>query len=114
MLEIIALVVAMAGISRFARGRGVKPVLAISVALCGYLAIRFLASWVLAGRDSWLIVFALSWAWVGLVAGFIRFVTGARHPKPDGRWACKHCLYPNGDHAVVCEACQEPWAPAEA
>ena len=110
MLEIIGLIVAMGGIARFARGRGVKPVLAIAIALIGYLAIRFLSGAMITGPDAWLFVLLAAWAWIALVAIVIRFVIGARRPKPDGHWVCKGCFYPNGEHAVVCEACQQPWS----
>jgi hypothetical protein len=92
----------------------VKPVLAIAVALGGYLVIRFLGGAVLSGKDAWLIIVLSAWAWVGIVALVVRFGIGAGRPKPEGRWVCKSCLYPNGAHAVVCEACQQPWSPASA
>ena len=112
MIEIIALVAAMATLARYARGRGVKPVLAIVVAVGGYLAIGILARAMnVSGNARWLAIGA-SWAWVGAVVLYVRFVVGARRPKPDGDWVCKECMYPNGSHAVMCEACQQPWTMA--
>lgn len=112
MIEIIALVAVMATLARYARGRGVKPALAIAVAVCGYFAIGILGRLMnVSGNARWLTIGA-GWAWVGAVVLYVRFVVGARRPKPDRDWVCKECMYPNGSHAVVCEGCQQPWAPA--
>jgi hypothetical protein len=112
MIEIIALVVVMAGLARFARGRGVKPAVAIGVAVGGYLILVILLGQLIRGPNARWIILATAWAWVGIVVFYVRFVVGARRPTPDRDWVCQSCMYPNGSHAVVCEACQQPWVPA--
>jgi heme A synthase len=110
-LEIIGLVLASGAIAGFARGRGTSPVISVSIAIVGFLAIAFLGGLVSTNPDARIVVTLCAWAWVGAVALFVRFVVGAGRPKPDGTWACTNCLYSNGKHAVVCEACQQPWTP---
>ena len=112
MIEIIALVAAMAALARFARGRGVRPAVAISIAVVGYLAILLVGKSLVSTRNGWWLVVACAWAWVGLVVAYVRFIVGANRAKPDRDWVCKECMYPNGQHAVVCEGCQQPWVPA--
>ncbi len=112
MLEIIGLVLASGTIAAFARGRGAPPVISVVIAVAGYLAILFLGSAMVASPDARLAINLCAWAWVGAVALFVRFVVGAGRPKPEGRWACSNCLYSNEKHAVVCEACKQPYAPA--
>lgn len=113
MLEIIGLGVSLGAIAGFARGRGVSPVVCVSVALVGFLAIGFFGRWFVGRSESPLVVWVwvCEWAWVGAVAFYVRFVIGAGRPKPDGTWVCKDCLYSNQKYAVVCEACQQPWRP---
>ena len=111
-LEVIGLIVASGAIAGFARGRGARPILSVAVALVGFVAIAFIGGAMVTTPDARIAVTLCSWAWVGAVALFLRFVVGASRPKPDGTWACTNCLYSNGKHAVICEACQQPWVPA--
>ena len=114
MIEILLLIAALGGIASFARGRGVSPVAVGAVVLGGFVVIR-LASMMLAITDDFRLALATAaWAWVGLVASFVRFVIGAGRPRPTRSWACKSCLYTNGRHAVVCEACGQPWKTTDA
>jgi hypothetical protein len=55
--------------------------------------------------------FLAAWAWVALVAGFLRFIVGAKRPKPDSQWNCSNCRYLNQTSSQFCEACQQPWQP---
>ena len=112
MIEIIAVVLVVATLARFARGRGVKPWLAISVAIAGYLGIILVAGALMRGPNARWIVLAGAWAWIGVVVAYVRFVVGSGRAKPERDWVCSSCMYPNGAHAVVCEGCQQPWAPA--
>ena len=95
-----------------ARGRGASPIVSVTVAIAGFLVIAFLGGAVVSSPDGRIVVNLAAWAWVGAVMLFVRFVVGADRPKPDGAWACTNCLYSNRKHAVVCEACHQPWAPA--
>jgi hypothetical protein len=113
-IEVLMLAAALGGIASFARGRGVSPVAAGAVALVGYIVIRMAGRLVAITDDTTLVLAIAAWVWVGLVASFIRFVIGSRRPQPTRSWACKDCLYSNGRHAVVCEACGQPWQDADA
>jgi hypothetical protein len=107
MLEIIGLVVAVTGIAALARGRGASPVIAGTAAVAGWVLIEYGGAILLRQNPYPLMIAA--WAWVALVAGFVRFVVGAGRPKPDGKWNCSNCRYLNNASSVVCEACQQPW-----
>lgn len=112
MLEIIGLLIAITGIAGFARGRGANPVLMGGIALGGYLLIAIGGNFVVPRGDGRLVLLVLSWAWIGLVALYVRFIVGSRLPKPDGKWNCSNCRYLNNASSVICEACQTPWRTA--
>jgi hypothetical protein len=111
MLEIVILVIAVGGIATLARGRGTSPYLAGGVAVAGYVVLEFGGAFVVPPGDGRLVLMVAGWAWVGLVALFVRFVIGAGKPKPDGKWSCANCNYLNNASSIVCEACQQPWKP---
>ena len=113
MLEIIGLLLGSGAIAGFARGRGASPVLAVITALAGFFVILLLGGALVVTPDARLAVRLCAWAWVGAVALFVRFVVGAGRAKPDGTWICANCHYTNGRHAVLCEACKEPWVPTQ-
>jgi nitrate/nitrite transporter NarK len=116
MFEIVLLIAAAGGIAAYARGRGGNPYLWGSIGVCGYVLIEYFGPAVMAslGRpldpDSrmWLIVVAA--AWVGIVAFCARFLLGHSREKPSGMWSCANCKYLNQQYAVICEACQQPYA----
>ena len=108
MFEILVLVIAATGIATLARGRGASPVLMASIAVAGWVLIEFGGGMLVSG-DNRLWVIVAAWAWVGLIAGYVRFVVGAGRPKPDGKWTCSNCSYLNNASHVICEACQQPW-----
>lgn len=112
MIEIIGLVLALGGIAGFARVRGARPWLAVTIALTGYLVLSFVGGALMRSPDARLAVVVLAWAWIGSVALYLRFVVGASLAKPDGTWICNNCHYTNGGHAVLCEACRQPWQPS--
>lgn len=109
MLEIVGLIIAIGAIGSLARGRGASPRIAGAVALVGYILIRLIAILSARNGNSVLALALLAWAWIGGVALWLRFITGSDRPKPDGMWVCKGCHYTNDSHAVLCEACNEPW-----
>jgi hypothetical protein len=114
MIEIIGMVLALGAIARFARGRGGSPVITVSAALIGFLVILFAGSYITSSSDARLAVRLCAWGWVGAVALFTRFMIGARRPSPTGSWICTNCHYTNGQHANICEACEQPWTPYQA
>jgi len=112
MLEIIGLVLALGAIGGFARGRGTSPAIALGAALSGFLLIEVAGrSIVASSSDAQIAVRLCAWAWVGAVALFVRFIVGAGRPSPKGSWICSNCHYTNGRHAIICEACEQPWTP---
>lgn len=109
-LEILGLVVAIGGIVTLARGRGASPTVAGTVAVAGWAALEIGGGlFIPLSEDSrfWLMVGA--WAWIGVVALFVRFVVGASRSKPDSKWNCANCRYLNNSSSVICEACGNPW-----
>lgn len=112
MFEIIGLVVAVTAIAALARGRGASPVVMGSVAVGGWALIEFGGMFLVPKGTSPYPLMLGAWAWIALVAGFVRFVIGASRPKPDGKWSCSNCRYLNNASSVICEACQQPWKPA--
>lgn len=112
MLEIIGLFIAVGGIVALSRGRGASPVLMGIVAVAGWVVIEYGGMFFVHGPDSAYPLMIVAWAWIGLVAIYVRFVVGARRPKPDSKWNCPNCRYLNNASSVICEACQQPWQPA--
>jgi hypothetical protein len=113
-LEIFGLVIALGAIARFARGRGGSPAIVASMALIGFLVILFVGGSIASSSDARLAVRLCAWGWVGAVALFTRFAVGAGRPSPTGSWICTNCHYTNGQHANLCEACEQPWTPYQA
>jgi hypothetical protein len=113
MIEIIVLVIAVTGIATLARGRGASPVVVGTAAVAGWALIEYGGLFFLRRPDASWPLMLVAWAWIALVAGYVRFVVGAGHPKPDSQWNCSHCRYLNNASAVICEACQQPWKQQE-
>jgi hypothetical protein len=112
MLEIIGLVIAATAIAGLARGRGASPLFMGSIAVGGYLLILFGGTFFVPRGEGRALLLIPAWAWIAVVAGYVRFVVGARMPKPDGKWNCSNCRYLNNASSVICEACQQPWRAA--
>jgi hypothetical protein len=116
MFEIIALIVTTGGIAGYARARGGNPWLWGSLSLGGHLLIQFVGGMILGilgysgNQDAIWILIVASWAWIGVIALCTRFLLGIRHEKPSGMWSCPNCKYLNQHYAVICEACQQPYA----
>ncbi len=113
MLEILGLVLALGAIAGFARGRGASPVIVVSVGLIGFLLIYFGGGLLVSSEDAHLAILLCAWGWVGAVALYVRFIVGRGRPSPTGSWICTNCSYTNGQHANICEACQQPWTPPQ-
>ena len=109
MFEIVGLVIVVGGIATLARGRGANPVVTGTIAIAGWILIEFGGSFFIPAGQGRLLPMIAAWAWIGVVAGFVRFVVGAGRPKPDGKWSCSNCNYLNNSSSVICEACQQPW-----
>jgi len=115
MLEIIGLLIAVTGIVALARGRGASPVLVGTVVVAGWVLIEYGGLFFLPGGQSRYLLMLIAWAWIAVVAGYVRFVVGASRAKPDGQWICSNCRYWNNASSVICEACKQPWeAPKQA
>jgi hypothetical protein len=114
--EIVLLIAVTGGICAFARGRGGNPVVWGSWTVGGYAFITYVGPMILAalGRplstDSRVWLFVVAAAWIGVVAFCARFLLGRNREKPSGMWSCKNCKYLNQQYAVICEACQQPYA----
>jgi|SRR5579884_1140181 len=86
MLEIIGLFVTVTGIGTLARGRGTSPEWVGSIAVAGWVIIRFFVAIFFRSTNGRLLIVLASWTWVALIAGILRFVVGASRPKPDSKW----------------------------
>jgi hypothetical protein len=113
MFEILGLLIVVGGIATLARGRGANPVLMGAIAVAGWILIEYGGLFFIRAEDRLFLTVA-AWAWIAVVAGFVRFVVGAGRPKPDGKWSCSNCSYLNNASSVICEACQQPWRAREA
>jgi hypothetical protein len=109
MFEIIGLFIAIPAIANLARGRGASPLVAGTAALAGYILLRFVAGILVPTEGARVALLFTGWAWLGVIAGYLRFVHGANMPKPDSKWSCSNCHYINSSSHVFCEACQQPW-----
>lgn len=114
LIEIIGLIIVVGGIATLARGRGASPILMGVIAVAGFILIEFGGSYFIPAEEDHVFVEVAAWAWIAVVAGFVRFVIGAGRPKPDGKWNCSNCNYLNNASSVICEACQQPWRAREA
>jgi hypothetical protein len=112
MIEIIGLLIAVTGIAALARGRGASPVVMGTIAVAGWAIIEYGGLFLLPKGTSGYVLLFPAWAWIGLVAGYVRFIVGASRPKPDSKWNCSNCRYRNNASSVICEACQQPWQKA--
>jgi hypothetical protein len=116
MFEIVLLIVAAGGIAAYARGRGGNPIVWGSLGVGGYIFIEYLGPVIMAslGRpldaDSRLYLLVVAAAWLGVIAFCARFLLGRTREKPSGMWSCPNCKNLNQQYAVVCEACQQPYA----
>ena|SRR5436305_11204673 len=111
--EIFGLIVAATAIAALARGRGASPFIAGATAVTGWIFFRFLApAFVPPGEARFWLALPGSWAWVALVAGYLKFVVAVGGPKPDSKWNCANCRFLNNRSAIICEACQQPWQPS--
>jgi hypothetical protein len=116
MFEIVLLIVAPGGIGAYARGRGGNPIVWGSLGVGGYVAIAYLRPVIMASfarpldpNDRlWLV--AGGAAWLGIIAFCARFLLGRSLEKPSGMRSCSNCKYLNQHYAVICEACQQPYA----
>lgn len=115
MIEIVAVVLAVTGITALARGRGANTVLTGVITVAGYVALEFGLNFLLPKSENRpLIAMVAAWTWIALLFILIRFAVGAGMPKPDSKWNCSKCRYLNDASSVICEACQQPWKSPDA
>jgi hypothetical protein len=118
MFEIVLLMVAAGGIGAYARGRGGNPIVWGTLGVGGYVVIAYLGPVIMASLARpvdpsdriWLVVGGA--AWLGIIAFSARFLLGRSLEKPSGMWSGSNCKYLNQHYAVICEACQQPYAKA--
>jgi hypothetical protein len=109
MLEIIAVMIAIAAIINLARGRGVSAFGAGFAALAGYVLIAFIARMFVSSIEAQVSLQFASWTWLALSAAYLRFVHLAAAPQPDSEWSCSNCHYFNSAGHLFCAKCQCPW-----
>ena len=66
MFEIIGLVIAVTGIAALARGRGASPIVMGSVAVAGWVLLRFGGALFVRTQDALWVLLLASWAWIAL------------------------------------------------
>lgn len=81
MIEIIALVIAISGIASVARGRGVSAKLAGGLAFFGWLAVHLPGMLLSPNYQVGLYFLVVSWIWIALVAGYLRFRVVPNRPE---------------------------------
>jgi hypothetical protein len=110
--EIIVLIVVVSAIANFARGRGGSPAVWGVIAVVGYLGFIWGLALALgvAGINGSVLPLVAGWGWLGAVALWVRFGLGRGKEKPSGMWNCPNCRMLNQHYAVICEACQTPYA----
>ena len=109
LIHALLFAVALGAIEALARGRGGQP------GIWGMLGVVAIATGFLVGRLTFgrnsLEQWALAWGLLAVVAIVVRFAVGARKAQPDGMWSCPNCHMVNEASYVVCQACEQPWAP---
>jgi hypothetical protein len=119
MFGIILLIVVTGGIASFARARGGRPWLWVTLTVAGYFLVPFLVVFFAAmfgadpkalREDSQLWFFVSAVAGVAVLGFYARFLLGRNYAKPDGMWSCSNCKYLNQPYAVLSEACKQPYA----
>src|SRR5579871_4349543 len=98
-LEALGVLIAVAAIGTFARGKNLSPELAGGSAVSGYLLIR-IAGILLTGNEQGLYFIVGAWTWLAVIAGYLRFVVGAGRVKPDMQWNCSNCHYLNSASSI--------------
>jgi hypothetical protein len=121
MIGLFVLVLSLTGIVRMARTRGGSPWLYGLMAGVGWLVIGVLTGAILAGSGfqsgsgrlgTALVATVVPWAYVGLVALYVRFRVGNGTEGPSGSWSCPHCRSLNQGYALKCDSCGEAFQSA--
>ena len=81
MLEAVALFVAITGIARLARARGVSAKLAGGLAFFGWLAVRLAGMLLSPNHRVGLYFLVVAWIWIALVAVYLRFRVVPNRPE---------------------------------
>lgn len=119
MFGILLIVMAIVGVGALARNRGSSPLVWSSLATIGAVILGYVIAPALivlepvhdAVLPNLAAIFpgAAMWAWIGLVALWVRFGIGAGKPGPSGMWTCPECKSLNQQSALFCDACRRPW-----
>jgi hypothetical protein len=119
MLEVLVVGLAVAATARTARGRDASAWVFASLALVGWLVLKFgLAAGVTRLFDGGGLprggalmaleigVMLAPWAWLAAVFFYVRSVPGRTHVQPPGQWTCPECRWLNAGSVFRCEACK--------
>ena len=113
MLELVILGCAVWGIVNVANGRGASPWIAVAITVVGFFAIRTLILRLPIGTNPGFDSVVWSWAWVGAVALWYRFVHGRQRAQPRARWKCSRCGLENREYVLACTACGYDFDPQQ-
>jgi hypothetical protein len=108
-IEVVILFIVIPAIAAMAKGRGGSAWVAGGMALGGLFLIRTIVGLITSDSDALLGGVLLSYAWMGAVAAYYRFMVGVGRPHPKGIWSCPTCTYTNKAYVLSCAACQTPW-----
>jgi hypothetical protein len=122
MIGLFLLFLAVTGIARMARTRGASSWPYGVIAGVGWFVIGVLAAVLLPAlgfesrtgelsNGGTFIATILPWAFIGLVALYVRFRIGRGVEGPTGSWTCRDCRTLNQNYALKCDSCGAPFVP---
>jgi hypothetical protein len=121
MLGLFVLALSVTGIARMAKTRGASSWRYGLLAGVGWFVVGVLTAVLLPSlgfgsstgeltNGGTFIATVVPWAYVGLVALYVRFRIGRGVEGPSGSWSCPHCHTLNQSYALKCESCGESFA----
>jgi|SRR4029079_18587466 len=121
MIGLFVLALSVTGIARMARTRGASAWLYGVLAGVGWLVVGVLTAALLPGlgfgsstgaltNGGTFIATVVPWAYVGLLALYVRFGIGRGVEGPSGSWSCPHCHAVNQSYALKCDSCGEAFS----
>ncbi len=120
MIGLFLLALSVTGIARMAKTRGASSWRYGLLAGVGWFVIGVLAAALLPGlgfgsdtgeltNGGTFIATVVPWAFMGLVALYVRFRIGRGIEGPTGSWSCPDCHTLNQSYALKCESCGQPF-----